>query len=279
MATAGHFAIQTPRSEEGQTVASLNEDDISFGSAEASWISPSKLKKQPPAGAGAQSKQDFIARLTKPTGNTPLAEIKNASRPARVLPIGKQEFTPMLKSVTKNQFLKRGMFTQTPSKLRHVIGKSASTSNLPDITAEGSGEFSIMPDEEGSATQNEKELAEMSNASVSGINLPSRSPGSADGAAILTLREQEKVLIRLLNLTQVIDEMRKENFSLKLKIYFMQERLQNMAPEHIQAVLKEVLHHNIMHLIGRTWNTKSNKRLCAMTSRSTNAHSSKQNET
>ena len=34
--------------------------------------------------------------------------------------------------------------------------------------------------------------------------------------------------------------MRKENFGLKLKIYFMQERLQNLAPEHIQAVIKEV---------------------------------------
>jgi len=34
--------------------------------------------------------------------------------------------------------------------------------------------------------------------------------------------------------------MKKENFSLKLKIFFMQERLQNLAPEHIQAVLNEV---------------------------------------
>jgi len=34
--------------------------------------------------------------------------------------------------------------------------------------------------------------------------------------------------------------MRKENFSLKLKIFFMQDRLGKLAPEHIQAVLKEV---------------------------------------
>jgi hypothetical protein len=200
MATAGHLAIQTPRlEEEGHTATSVNEDDVSFGSAEASWVSPSKAKKS--GAAPTQSKADFMSRLTKPTGSTPLAEIKNASRNARVLPNGKQEFTPMLKSVTKNQFLKRGMFTQTPSKLRHAIGKSASTSNLPDMTTEGSGEFSVMPDEEVSATQNEKDLAEMSNASVSGINLPTRSPGSGDGAAILTLREQEKVLLTLLRLT------------------------------------------------------------------------------
>jgi len=35
--------------------------------------------------------------------------------------------------------------------------------------------------------------------------------------------------------------MRKENFSLKLKIFFMQDRLGKLAPEHIQAVLQEVL--------------------------------------
>jgi hypothetical protein len=36
-------------------------------------------------------------------------------------------------------------------------------------------------------------LAEMSSASVSFQKLPARSPGSNEGAAILTLREQEKV--------------------------------------------------------------------------------------
>jgi hypothetical protein len=34
--------------------------------------------------------------------------------------------------------------------------------------------------------------------------------------------------------------MRKENFGLKLKIFFMTDRLGKLAPEHIQAVLKEV---------------------------------------
>jgi len=185
---AGHYAIQTPRSE-GPSVPSLNEDDISFGSAEASWVSPSKLKQQqqPTLKAG-----NFISRLTKPTGSTPLAEIKNIP-----LPLHKTEFTPLLKSVAKNQLMKRA-FVQTPSKLRHGFGKSASTSDLPGLAAaqDGSAEFSILPDDDASAIQNENDLVEMSKASVSGITLPSRSPGSADGAALLTLREQEKVLLK-----------------------------------------------------------------------------------
>jgi Centrosomin N-terminal motif 1 len=39
--------------------------------------------------------------------------------------------------------------------------------------------------------------------------------------------------------------MRKENFSLKLKIFFMQDRLGKLAPEHFQAVLKEVHPHSL----------------------------------
>jgi hypothetical protein len=185
--TAGHFAIQTPRSET-QTINSINPDELTFGSQEASFVSPSKLAKQ----QHQTPAQQFLSRLTKPTGNTPLGEIKNNARPAR---IGKNEFTPMLKSVTKNQFMKRGLsMGQTPSKLRNGFGKSASTSNLPEMAEMESVDFSrISGEDDGSPTQNENELAEMSSASVSGLKLPQRSPGSNEGAAIMTLREQEKV--------------------------------------------------------------------------------------
>jgi len=180
-ATAGHYAIQTPRSEH-QTIASINADDLSFGSQEPSFVSPSKLKQLGP--------QKFINRLTQPTGSTPLAEIKNGVRPTRLG--GKSEFTPLLKSVTKSEFTKHGLAAQTPSKLRHTLAKSASTSNLPGM--ESIVEYSGMSGEgEETPTQNENQFAEMSSASVSFQKLPGRSPGSADGAAVLTLREQEKV--------------------------------------------------------------------------------------
>ena len=175
MATAGHFAIQTPRSE-AQTLNSINADDLSFPSPEPSFHSPQKQKTAVPQQKG------FLSRLTQPTGNTPLAEIKNNAFPRR------NEFTPMLKSVTKNQFLKRG-FMATPSRL----AKSASTSDLPEMTQEMTRE-----EEDGEntnvegVTQGDENLVEMSSASVSGLKIPSRSPGSNDGAALMTLREQEK---------------------------------------------------------------------------------------
>ncbi|KAA1074800.1 hypothetical protein PGT21_020881 [Puccinia graminis f. sp. tritici] len=49
------------------------------------------------------------------------------------------------------------------------------------------------------------------------------------GANHLTLREQEKV----------IDEVKKENFNLKLKIYFLEDRLAKLAPDQVDLALKE----------------------------------------
>ncbi|GJJ73159.1 hypothetical protein EMPS_05517 [Entomortierella parvispora] len=47
--------------------------------------------------------------------------------------------------------------------------------------------------------------------------------------ATMTLKEQEKV----------IDELKKESFSLKLKIYFLEERLAKISPEHVDQALQE----------------------------------------
>ncbi|KAG0209086.1 hypothetical protein BGX33_005850, partial [Mortierella sp. NVP41] len=47
--------------------------------------------------------------------------------------------------------------------------------------------------------------------------------------ATMTLKEQEKV----------IDELKKEGFSLKLKIFFLEERLAKMSPEHVDKALHE----------------------------------------
>ncbi|KDE03126.1 hypothetical protein MVLG_06364 [Microbotryum lychnidis-dioicae p1A1 Lamole] len=48
----------------------------------------------------------------------------------------------------------------------------------------------------------------------------------------MTLREQEKV----------IDEFKKENFDLKLKIHFYEQRLERLAPEQIDQALRENVH-------------------------------------
>ncbi|KAF9128184.1 hypothetical protein BGW39_005287 [Mortierella sp. 14UC] len=47
--------------------------------------------------------------------------------------------------------------------------------------------------------------------------------------ATMTLKEQEKI----------IDELKKEGFSLKLKIFFLEERLAKISPEHVDQALQE----------------------------------------
>jgi hypothetical protein len=186
MATAGHLGIATPRSDGGPSELSINPDDISFGSQEASFKSPSKLNKenQPP-----KHPQSFLNRLQKPTGSTPLSEIKNPQNPIVRPPVrASNEFTPMLKSASQNR-LRKAMGQPTPSRLRN--------SNLPQMMEEE--EDSVMVEGETGVEvstanlQNEEKLADMSSVSASFQKLPSRSPGSNDGAALLTLREQEKV--------------------------------------------------------------------------------------
>ncbi|CAG8646823.1 7490_t:CDS:2, partial [Acaulospora colombiana] len=45
----------------------------------------------------------------------------------------------------------------------------------------------------------------------------------------MTLKEQERV----------IDEIKKENFSLKMKVYFLEERLSKLGPDEMERALKE----------------------------------------
>jgi hypothetical protein len=75
--------------------------------------------------------------------------------------------------------------------------------------------------------------------------------GGGDGMGQnMTLREQEKVCVvpggeRKMRcsfssfVAQVIDEFKKENFDLKLKIHFYEQRLERLAPDHIEQALRE----------------------------------------
>ncbi|QRW15481.1 microtubule organizer protein 1 [Ceratobasidium sp. AG-Ba] len=53
--------------------------------------------------------------------------------------------------------------------------------------------------------------------------------GGTDKGPTMTLREQEKL----------IDQVKRENFALKLKVHFLEERLNQLAPDHLEAALKQ----------------------------------------
>ncbi|EJD48856.1 hypothetical protein AURDEDRAFT_60572 [Auricularia subglabra TFB-10046 SS5] len=62
-----------------------------------------------------------------------------------------------------------------------------------------------------------------------GLHRRRSSAATGKSGVNLTLREQEKV----------IDSLKKENFSLKLKVHFLEERLQENNPEHVELALKQ----------------------------------------
>ncbi|KAF8635596.1 hypothetical protein AX15_000239 [Amanita polypyramis BW_CC] len=55
------------------------------------------------------------------------------------------------------------------------------------------------------------------------------SAGPANKGVTLTLRDQEKH----------IDNLKKENFAIKLRVHFLEERLAQLAPDHMDAALKQ----------------------------------------
>lgn len=54
----------------------------------------------------------------------------------------------------------------------------------------------------------------------------------------MTLKEQEKI----------IDKLSKDNFNLKLKISFLEERMTDLSPENMESALKEVISHSVVPL-------------------------------
>ncbi|KIP04593.1 hypothetical protein PHLGIDRAFT_75685 [Phlebiopsis gigantea 11061_1 CR5-6] len=65
---------------------------------------------------------------------------------------------------------------------------------------------------------------------VDGTPAPKRGKGAAGkGSVNLTLRDQEKH----------IDSLKKENFNIKLKVHFLEERLAQLAPDQIDDALKQ----------------------------------------
>jgi len=138
----------------------------------------------------------------------------------------RNEFTPLLKSVHRSNAKRGGIFgdgVPMPDFLKPGA-RLPSSPALPEDTAdysEHTGVETVNPSAQGS--------------SVGSTPMAPRGSGGSAGAplggdGLMTLREQEKV----------IDDIKKENFSLKLKVFFLNQRLESLGPEHNDAALKEV---------------------------------------
>ena len=179
--------IETPRTDAGNATFMTNGHDLDNFSVENSFVAPSRgnddLLLQMRKGRGLN--------LKTPRARNPLADRLNPPNNPRP-----GEFTPLLKSVTKNNFSRnnkaRGV-PETPAFLKDGF-KGADTPALPGIESSkfyGEETGSLVTDGDGTPVPQ----VASSSAQSTPVALPNRDSGgvlTAEGNA-MTLREQENV--------------------------------------------------------------------------------------
>ena len=220
--------IGTPQTNDA-SILTAGLDRIGEMSPEKSFFAPAQ-------------KQDLITQMKNARGQsgvnlrTPRAGTRD---PLRLLPNGNQgksEFTPMMKSVTKNNIARRlssrkSVGLETPAALKRtyingmtpVLPRGEDGSHLQSentsSSAGNANDYTPMPHNISSSAQ-----------STPLAQLPNRDNGKVvNDGNVMTLREQENV----------IDKIEKENFGLKMKIHFLEEAISKRGGDFNQAALKE----------------------------------------
>ncbi|KAH6606228.1 spindle associated, partial [Trichoderma cornu-damae] len=214
--------LDTPRSNIGDATYLSRQPDFADISQEASFQSPEKdgdLLQQLRNGVRSNG-----INIRTPRQRGPLADRRNL--PSN---IGGGEFTPLLKSATRNSIRRNGKennaaVTSTPVALRRI--------DEDDMTPLPRMDVSVFSVRNASYLDNDLPQVDASSAASTPMGLPPRREGDKgplqDGNQ-LSLREQENV----------IDRIEKENFGLKLKIHFLEEALRKAGPGFSEAALKE----------------------------------------
>ncbi|ELR05869.1 hypothetical protein GMDG_07642 [Pseudogymnoascus destructans 20631-21] len=212
------IGLDTPRTEIGDATY-LNNPYFDI-SEEQSFQSPSKdnnnLVQQ------LQNGRRGI-NLKTPRSRAPFGDRRNTNNNG----FG-GEFTPLLKSATRNNALKLGKengVPRTPAFLRpggldNIAEDLSPVPNMDSTYADSYASGTPIPQIDSSSL-----------ASTPLAMLPRRAEGAnilQDGNQ-LSLREQENV----------IDKIEKENFGLKLKIHFLEEALRKAGPGFSEMALKE----------------------------------------
>lgn len=181
--------IDTPRTEAGNATYMTPGNKLDGLSVEDSLISPLKRK---------ENTDDLIAQMRRggihlktPRARAPLAERRN-------LPNAKQEFTPLLHSVTKKNFERSGKLSaapETPAFLKRSLQHSDSPALPGDASAVYGSELgsSVV----GGALDTPVPVTSSSSQSTPLAVLPKRDGVGVlnDQGNIMTLREQENVCI------------------------------------------------------------------------------------
>jgi chromosome segregation ATPase len=214
------FEMDTPRTNLGDaTYLDRHPPDFDM-TQEPSFQSPSKDNN-----LVQQLRNGRAVNLRTPRGSrAPLGDKRNL--PAG---IGGAEFTPMLKSATRNSARRRGK-ENTNGLATPALGKIDEDMDMTNVPVESS----LFGPSRNMSYVEATPLPEVTASSTTStpMVLPTRRGGSKgplqDGNQ-LSLREQENV----------IDKIEKENFGLKLKIHFLEEALRKTGPGFSEAALQE----------------------------------------
>ncbi|UNI17382.1 hypothetical protein JDV02_003725 [Purpureocillium takamizusanense] len=214
-------ALDTPRTNIGDATYLSRAPDFADISQEASFQSPGKdgnLLQQ------LRNGRSNGVNLRTPRQKGPLADRRNL--PASV---GGAEFTPLLKSATRN------------STRRHGKENGALVPNTPALDRIDEDDMTPVPRIDTSVYLSSRNqsyldhtLPQVDSSSVASTPMALQPRRGGDKGPLqdgnqLSLREQENV----------IDRIEKENFGLKLKIHFLEDALRKAGPGFSEAALKE----------------------------------------
>ncbi|KAJ5513999.1 Spindle associated [Penicillium fimorum] len=222
--------IDTPRTEYDGNATYLTTGFRSAGRQHLSALDSLENSFQTPS-----KDNDVIKGFDKRVTPRPGAASKSTRSALRHLPSTapeKGEFTPLMKSATKNNLLRnmsaaRGTDgPKTPGYQRETHRSNAHTPGLPAMD---------MSDiyEEDRTMEEATPVPHAASSSAQSTPLPGyagRNGGVlGEGGNNLSLKDQ----------AMAIDQLSKVNFSLKLRIHFMEEQLQKAGPEYNNEALKE----------------------------------------
>ncbi|KAK6364507.1 hypothetical protein LTS17_012130 [Exophiala oligosperma] len=194
-------------------------------------VSPEKSFHVPSQGADLISQMRSAKLHSGASLKTPRAGTRD---PLRLLPNGNQgrsEFTPFLKSGTKENIARRlsGRKQATANTPSYLNGRTPALPRLSDLSRL-EGEYTSSS---AGRAVDDTPIPHHPSSSVRSTplaQLPSRDAGGlVNDGNMMTLREQEGI----------IDKIEKENFGLKMKIHFLEEALSKRGNEFNQAALKE----------------------------------------
>jgi myosin heavy subunit len=229
---AGNY-IDTPGTERVDATSFSHAGELDFSIAQP-FASPSKnpaedLRNQM---RGLRNGRSQPQTMQTPRMRNPLLNKRNPAGAAR------QEFTPLLKSARRNQLLRQSMIEEKENSVNHGVPDTpagfrssyASEAHVLPIDS------SMMDNELTGSSAPAIDATPIAPAATSSMlsstpttEVPRRENGILEHGNVLTLRDQEAKL----------DEIQKTNFSLKLKIHYLEDALRKSGTEFQQATLKE----------------------------------------